>query len=361
MSRPGRIVYFDAWTDPVAGEILAAAADVELVRLELDGDGCTNWTELARTHGYQALTRSEARSRPERGEQWLPGAALVARCPHLLAVCSAGAGYDVVDVDACTAAGVIVCNNAGPGAEAVAEHVLGFMLALSKKIALGDRMIRRGPLADRMVLRGNEIRGKTLGVVGIGKIGARLTELCRGPFDMNVVAHDPFLGADEIASHGARKVELGELLEEADFVAVSCPLTAETAGLFGADEFAQMKPTAFFISTARGEVHDEAALVQALETGRIAGAGIDVFHQEPPPHDHPLLGLDSVVATPHTAGITRESAHAIAVATAQQWIAIFEGAVPPRIVNPEVWPRYSERFEEMLGFRPAALDAGESR
>ena len=348
-----RLVYFDAWTDGVAGEILGDRSDIEIVRLELFGDERGNWSELSRSHGYQALTRTEIRKRPDPGERWLPDAAFIARCPSLLAVCSAGAGYDVVDVDACTAAGVIVCNNSGPGAEAVVEHALGFMLTLSKKIALADRMIRRELIQDRTVLRGSEILGKTLGIVGIGRIGTRLAELCRGPFGMSVLAFDPMLDAAQIAARGAEKVELAELLRRSDFVVVSCALTPETTNLFGRDEFAQMKPSAFFITTARGEVHSEEALVEALKTGQIAGAGIDVFHEEPPSPHHPLLALDSVVATPHTAGITTEAVHAIATATAEQWMSIFDGAVPPRLINPKAWPKYSDRFEQILGFRPA--------
>ena len=355
-----RLAYFDAWTDAVAGEILGDESNIEIVRLELLGDERENWKNLTHAHGYQALTRSEARGHPGVGEQWLPNEELVARCPSLLAVCSAGAGYDVIDVDACTAAGVIVCNNSGPGAEAVAEHALGFMLALSKKISLGDRMIRRPSLPDRMVLKSSELLGKTLGIVGIGRIGARLAQLCRGPFDMNVLAFDPFLDAKQVSSRGAEKVDLPELLRRSDFVVVSCPLTPETTELFGPEEFARMKPSAFFVSTARGQVHCEDALFEALKAARIAGAGIDVFHQEPPPHDHPLLTLDNVVATPHTAGITHEATRAIAVATAEQWITIFEGAMPPRIVNQEAWPLYVDRFEQILGFRPVAMASGGS-
>ena len=358
--RTRRLVYFEAWTDPVAGEILGARRDIEIVRLDLCGDERGNWSELTRTHGYQALTLTEVRMCRQPAKQWLPDAALIARCPSLLAVCSAGAGYDVVDVDACSDAGVIVCNNSGPGAEAVAEHALAFMLSLSKKIALADRMIRRAPIGDRTPLRGSEIHGKTLGIVGIGRIGARLAALCGGAFGMRVLAFDPLLDAEQIAARGATKAALGELLRRSEFVVVCCALTPETIGLLGRDEFAQMKPGAFFITTARGEVHSEEALLEALKTGRIAGAGIDVFHDEPPSPDHPLLALDTVVATPHTAGITDEAVHAIGAATAEQWISIFDGAVPPRLINPEAWPKYSDRFEEILGFRPAALTAAKA-
>jgi D-3-phosphoglycerate dehydrogenase len=345
-----RLVYFDQWTDPVAGRLLDGT-DLEVTRLDITGDVDTNWAALERAHGYQSLIRTELARNPGIAEQWICGPALLARCPDLLAVCSAGAGYDIIDVEACTAAGVIVCNNSGPGREAVAEHALGFMLALAKKIVVADRTIRRERVQDRSALRSSELLGKTLGVVGVGQIGGRLIELC-APFAMEVLAYDPYLSGDDAAARGATKVELDELLERADFVQLNCPLTPETEGLIGREQFACMKPTAFFITTARGPVHDEAALYDALVSGTIAGAGIDVFHDEPPDPAHPLLALDNVVASPHTAGITVEATRDIARATAEQWLDIFAGKVPPRLVNPEVWPAYADRYAARFGARP---------
>jgi D-3-phosphoglycerate dehydrogenase len=350
--RP-RLVYFDQWTDPVARELLGSS-DLEITRLEITGDVAANWAALERAHGYQSLIRTELARNPGVAEQWICGPELLARCPDLLAVCSAGAGYDIIDVEACTAAGVIVCNNSGPGREAVAEHALGFMLALAKKIVVADRTMRRERVQDRSGLRSTELLGKTLGIVGVGQIGGRLIELC-APFAMTVLACDPYLSAEEARGRGAEKVELDELLERSDFVQLNCPLTPETEGLIGREQFARMKPTAFFITTARGPVHDEAALYDALVSGTIAGAGIDVFHDEPPDPAHPLLTLDNVVASPHTAGITEEATRDIARATAEQWITIFAGKVPPRLVNPEVWPVYVDRFEARLGVRPEEL------
>jgi D-3-phosphoglycerate dehydrogenase len=346
-----RLVYFDQWTDPVAGEIIADHGGFEVTRLEITGPVAANWAGLEQAHGYQSLIRTEVPRNPGVADQWITGPALLDRCPQLLAVCSAGAGYDIIDVDACTAAGVIVCNNSGPGREAVAEHALGLMLALAKKIALADRMIRREVVQDRTALRSTELFGKTLGIVGVGQIGGRLVELC-APFAMTVLAYDPYLSDDQAAARGVSCVELDELLERADFVHLNCPLTTETEGLMGAEQFARMKPAAFFITTARGPVHDEVALYDALASGAIAGAGIDVFHDEPPDPTHPLLSLDTVMASPHTAGLTVEATRDVALATAEQWITIFAGKVPPRLVNPEVWPAYSERFAAQFGVRP---------
>ncbi|BBY90668.1 D-3-phosphoglycerate dehydrogenase [Mycobacterium gallinarum] len=357
MSVRPRLVY-ERWTDPAAGDILEVA-DIELVNLDLTAPPEQGWAALETAHGYQVATRTDVASVND-GAQWLAGPALVRRCPQLLAVCSAGAGYDVIDVEACTRAGIAVCNNSGPGAEAVAEHALGFMLDLAKKITVADRALRSGALGDRLALIGSQLLGKTLGVVGLGAIGSRLVELC-APFGMEVIVFDPYVDETTASERGVQLVRLAELVERSDFVQVTCPLTTETQGLIGKAQFSAMKPTAFFITTARGPVHDETALYDALVGGGIAGAGLDVFHEEPPRRDNPLLQLDNVIATPHTAGITVEAARDIAVATATQWQTIFTGGMPPRLLNPDVWPRYCERFHEILGLRPSATAVLERR
>lgn len=351
-ARPRLVV--ERWTDPIAGEILDSS-DITVVKLDLAADSAVGWAALESAHGYQVATRTDVASAAD-GQQWLAQRELIQRCPRLLAVCSAGAGYDVIDVDACTEAGIVVCNNSGPGAEAVAEHALGLMLDLAKKITIADRVLRRGELGDRLSLQGSQLLGKTLGVVGMGAIGGRLVELC-APFGMHVLVFDPYLDEAAAHAHGAQLVSLANLLARSDFVQVTCPLTAETEGLLGRDEFAAMKPGAFFVTTARGRVHDEAALYDALVSGHLGGAGLDVFHDEPPRADNPLLRLANVVASPHIAGITIEATRDIAVATALQWQAIFAGQVPPRLLNPLVWPRYCERFEETFGFRVARAEA----
>jgi len=346
-----KLVYFQEFTNPVAERMLGGAEHIALQRLEFAQPRAALDAAMAAAHGYHALPRVEIR------EPWFCDAALLKRAPALLAACSTGAGYDVIDVDACTAAGVIVCHQSGTNKEAVAEHALGMMLALSKKFAQADKVLRRGAEPDRFTLTGSDIRGKTLGIVGIGQIGTRLAELCNGLFGMTVLAHDPYLTDGQVKARGATKVTLEELLERADFVSVHTPRNAETMGTIGAAQFARMKPTAYFIQTARGGIHDEAALAEALEAGRIAGAGLDVFLKEPPPASHPLLRFENVIASPHTAGITHEALHDMAAGAAGQWIAIFRGEVPPRLVNPEAWPRYAARFREAFGFAPAELRA----
>lgn len=341
-----RLVYFDRWVDGVAEEVLRDSGEVDLVRLHADAALDSNWAAFADAHGYHVQPRTELRP------PWFGDASLLSRSPQLLALCSTGAGYDYIDVDACTAAGVIVCHQGGTNKEAVAEHALGLMLALSKRIMIADRTLRNGSPGDRFTLQGSDIAGKTLGIIGLGAIGTRVAELCAGLFNMQVLAYDPYVDTATARTRHANKVGLPELLRRSDFVSVHCPRTPETFGMMGEEQFALMRRQAYFITTARGGVHDEQALARAVAHKRIAGAGVDVFLSEPPAPDHPLLELDSVIATPHTAGITNESLHSMALEAANQWLTIFSGQVPPRLVNPEVWPMYARRFFEAFGFWP---------
>jgi len=169
---------------------------------------------------------------------------------------------------------------------------------------------------------------------------------------MKVLAYDPYLTNDEIARRGAEKVTLDELLRRADVVSVHCPLTDETRGMIGAAQYALMQPHAFFITTARGFIHDEAALADALKAKKIAGAGLDVWSKEPPPPEHPLLAFDTVIVSPHTAGVTVETRAHMGKIAAAQLLDALDGKRPPRIVNPEVWPTYAARFEKTFGVRP---------
>ena len=226
------------------------------------------------------------------------------------------------------------------------------LLTLSKRILESDRVLRRDRNVNRNALIGNEAKGKTIGVVGIGNVGRRVAEFCRGLFGMQVIACDPYLDEQTIAARSAVKVTLDELLRRADFVSINCPLDEGTRGMIGAREFALMQPHAYFITTARGFIHDERALAEALRAKQIAGAGLDVWDKEPPAADHPLLQFDNVIASPHTAGMTREARANMGRIAAEQLVMTLDGKRPPRIVNPQVWPAYAERFEQTFGFRP---------
>jgi D-3-phosphoglycerate dehydrogenase len=265
-----------------------------------------------------------------------------------LCVSTSGAGYDTVDVDACSKAGVIVVNQAGMNAGAVAEHTLGMMLSLSKRIVECDHRLRRERGFPREEVMGRDIAGRTLGVIGIGHIGARVARLADA-FGMTVLAYDPYVAADEIIRRGARPASFEDLLGQSDFVSIHCPRNAETIGMIGARAIGLMKDGATLITTARGGIVDEAALYAALKSGHLAGAGIDVWDKEPPPLDHPLLTLDTVIATYHTAGVTVEARRNMAAQAAEQVVGILKGGRPPRLINPDIWPAYRARFEALIG------------
>ena len=211
-----------------------------------------------------------------------------------------------------------------------------------------DRRLRREQGFSREDVMGHEIRGKTMGLVGMGHIGTRVARLAQA-FGMQVLAVDPFLSADEIHKRGARSVRFSELLAQSDVVSLHCPRDASTLKMMNADTFAQMKPGALFINTARGGLHDEAALTQALTSGHLAGAGLDVWDQEPPPLSHPLLTMDNVFATFHTAGVTHEARRNVAAIGAEQILQLLAGERPPRLVNPEVWGAFEKRRDALLG------------
>ncbi len=341
-----KLVFFEKWIDPLAETLIAEIPGIETVRLSYDAQEAENWRAMAEAHGYQIRPGAELR------EPWFGSRELLAACPNLLVISTPGVGYDIVDVEACTEAGVMVVNQAGANSPAVAEHALGLMLALAKKIVIADRALRRPGRLDRFLFTGNELHGKTVGIIGFGNIGACLAKLCRA-FDMTVLAYDPQQSEDAVRQRGGRKVPLEALLRDSDFVSLNCPLSDETVGMLGRDQFACMKPTAYFVTTARGGVHNESDLFEALKDRRIAGAGLDVFLDEPPNHRHPLLTLDNVVATPHNAGLTVEANQSMARSAVRQWASILNGGPPRSLVNPEVWERYADRYERMFGTRPA--------
>ena len=343
-----RMFYVKYLAAPDYLEIMAKRPDVRVDKLENESPDDVATPILAEAHAYQIGS-----ARDEIAGKFHATAALLARTPNLLIVSTNGVGYDTVNVKDCTQAGVLVVNQAGGNREAVAEHVLGMMLVLAKRIVQVDRAMRREKNLDRSQYMGNDMFGKTIGIIGIGHVGSRISELCGGLLRMKVIACDPYLTKEEIAARGAEKVELPDLLRRADVVSVNCPLNDETRGMVGAAQYALMQPHAYFISAARGFIHDEAALADAIRLKQIAGAGLDVWSKEPPPPDHPLLAFDNVIVSPHTAGVTIETRSNMARIAATQMLDALDGKRPPRIVNPEVWPVYVKRFEQAFGVRPA--------
>ncbi|HVY18273.1 MAG TPA: hydroxyacid dehydrogenase [Rhodopila sp.] len=345
-----RVFYVNNVSAPIYLEMLAKRPDIHVDKLVNDSPDAEAEPILAQAHAYQIGS-----SRQELAMRFQGYAPLLQRCPNLLVLSTNGAGFDTVSLKDATEAGVAVVNQAGGNKEGVAEHVMAMMLTLSKRIVMSDHAMRSGATYDRRDFMGDDVQGRTIGIIGLGHVGSRVAELCQGLFQMRVLAYDPYLSAETIAARKAEKVAtLEELLAQSDYVSINCPHTAETRGMMGAAQFEKMQRHAYFITTARGGIHDEAALEAALRQKHLAGAGLDVWEDEPPPSDHPLLHFDNVLVSPHTAGITRQSRHNIARIAAEQMIDILDGKKPPRLLNPEVWPVYRERFGRILGFTPEA-------
>lgn len=327
----------DLWINPIFDELIEAAPGISLQRL-VRADEAGVWDGLRRSTAYHITAAKD-----ELPSQWFANQALIEQCPDLLCVSSGGAGFDTVDVEACTRAGIAVVNQAGANANSVAEHTFGLLLALSKRLIESNRRLRTDRGFAREDLMGEEIHGSTLGIIGLGVIGERTARVAKG-FGMQVLAYDPLLDADTIRARGAEPTTLEKLLGAADFVSLHCPLNASTRHLMGAEQFAAMKRGAIFLSTARGGIHDEAALFEALNSGHLAGAGLDVWEVEPPPHASPLLGLEQVIATYHTAGVSHGGRRNVARSSALQIQSMLRGERPPHLINPQVWEHFMERL-----------------
>jgi D-3-phosphoglycerate dehydrogenase len=245
-----------------------------------------------------------------------------------------GVGYDTIDVPACTANGVLVAIAPDGVRRPVATTVITFMLALAQKLLIKDRLTRAGRWADKLNHIGMGLTGRALGAIGLGNIGAEVFRLAE-PFAMRHLAYDPYASPELARRLRVGLTDLDTLLRTADFVSVMCPLSAATRGLIGARELGLMKPSAYLINTARGPIVEEKALIAALASGRIAGAGLDVFEVEPTPADNPLLRLDNVIVTPHGLCFTDECLTGLARSAFAAAAAVAAGRVPKHIVNPD--------------------------
>jgi D-3-phosphoglycerate dehydrogenase len=338
-----RVARADFWIDPAFDERFRREPDIEVKVVAMGAPAAAVIDSLANANVYHVHAAKD--ELPPHG---FVNAALLARCPALLCVSSTGAGYDPIDVPACTKAGVAVVNQAGGNAVSVAEHAMGLLLSVSRRIGESDRKLRAERGFSREDLMAREVAGKTIGLVGIGHVGTRMASLARA-FGMRVLAHDPYLTDEEIARRGAEAASFDELIERSDVVSLHCPRDKGTLRMMVAGVFGRMKEGAVFVSTARGGIHDEAALAAALASGHLSGAGLDVWDQEPPPLDHPLLSFPNVVATFHTAGVSHEARRNMAAIAAEQIVGVLKGGRPPRLVNPEVWPAYAARFGAVMG------------
>ncbi len=248
-------------------------------------------------------------------------AKVIAAGTKLKIVGRAGAGVDNIDVPAAVKAGVIVENTPGGNTTSAGEHAIALMFALSRHVAFADRCMRAGEWPKKGTT-GVELTGKTLGLLGFGRVATVLAKVGRA-LDMTILVYDPYVSDARAAEFGAKKVTLDELIPQADFISVHSPLTPETKHLVGAAQFARMKKSARLINAARGGIVDEIALLDALKTGKIAGASLDVFEIEPLPADSPFRSLPNVVLTPHLGASTEEAQERVAVEIAEQFVAYF--------------------------------------
>ena len=308
---------------PAAREVLAP--DFDILEPTADDDVAA---ALAGAHGVLGTVDAE----------------VLAAAPVLEVIGIPGSGWDHIDVDGATARGIAVVNAAGAQHAAVAEHTLGLMLSLVKRIAVSDRIFHlEQRFAGRDHFMGDgwpgwpeELSGKTIGILGFGFIGRDVARKCRLGFDMRVLAFDPFADPDEMARQGVEPADLDDLLATSDFVSLHLPLTEATRNFIGERELRLMQPHSYLVNLSRGGTVDEDALVRALQEGWIRGAGIDVFAEEPAPDGHPLYGMENVVLTAHIGGWVIEAVPRLSAVMAREMRTVLRGERPWRIVNPEV-------------------------
>lgn len=267
----------------------------------------------------------------------VPAAAVAGADLRLKIISRHGVGYDSVDVAAMSRAGVLVANTPNAVPRPVATIALTFVLALAHRLLVKDRITREGRWTERLDHMGLGLTGRTLGVVGAGRIGKELLRMAR-TFDLRLLAADPYAEELELAYIGARRVSLDAVMAESDFVVITCLLNDETRHLIDAAALAQMKPGAYLINVARGPVVDEAALYEALAARRIAGAGLDVFEEEPTPASNPILKLDNVIVAPHALCWTDEMFGNIARTAIGAILDVHGGRRPKFVVNAEAMP-----------------------
>jgi D-3-phosphoglycerate dehydrogenase len=266
--------------------------------------------------------------------------ALMDQAPGLRVIARSGIGIDNLSLPDATARGVAVCNAPDGPTISTAEHAIALLMAATKFLKRNENNLRDGRKHDFFgENQGLELAGQQLGLVGMGRIGSRVARVARA-MDMNVVVYDPYISAERAAELGVTLVPtLEALLSTSDVVSLHSPATPETRHLINARSLARMKPGAFLINTARGALIDESALIQALDSGRLAGAGLDVFDPEPPDLENPLLHRDNVIATPHIASATGAGKDRLWRTAIAQAIQVLRGERPPHLLNPEVWDK----------------------
>lgn len=327
-----------------------ASSPVKVAVVDLDGQPVPDWVpQKIRQAGIDLLIR-QCDTQAELVEHardaeiiWLFGGSRVlhggslALLPKCRAIVRTGSGTDNVPVAEATERGIVVANTPAALCDAVSDHVITLLLAVVRKLPKLDRLTRAGVFDQHQGKPFNTLTGRTFGLVGFGHIAQQVMRKLRG-FDMRWLVHDPYMALDAITSRGAEAVSLDTLLAESDFVSLHCPLTPGTRQLIGEPQLRRMQPTAILINTSRGPVVDEAALIRALQEGWIASAALDVFEQEPPAPGNPLLQMEHVVVTPHSASQTAEGLEPRWRASVDAVLALAQHKWPPSCVNREVRP-----------------------
>jgi phosphoglycerate dehydrogenase-like enzyme len=279
---------------------------------------------------------------------------------RLCAIGRCGVGYDNIDLEACTEQGIAVFITPAGVVRPVAESIVLFVLALSHNLLRKDRLVRRGLWAESARPLGREPRQRIFGTIGLGNIASEAIRLLR-VFDVGrFLAFDPYITPDRAAQHGVEAVSLEELLRLSDYVLVNCPLTPQTRGLLGKPQFALMKPDAMLINTARGPIVDESALIEALQTGRIGGAALDVFEKEPLSPDSPLATMENVILTSHSIAWTEELFRDMGRIDCQGALAVYRGEAPDHVVNPRVLS-HPAFLQKLAGYRTAFSAKGDAQ
>ena len=263
---------------------------------------------------------------------------LISKGSNLKTISRTGAGVDNVDLKSATEHGIIVSSSLGANTDSVAEHALAMIMALTKNLKMLDNEVRGGNFRVRYSNPSNDMGGKTLGLLGFGRIGSRLAKICHDSFGCRIIANDEYL-PDAIKAEYASWVEFGSLdfvVKESDFLSIHVPLTDTTRNLINYERMCSMKNTAIIINTSRGGIINEADLARAMDENQVAGAGLDVFNNEPIEEGNPLLGIDNVIMTPHTAALTKECVVRMAMEGVKRVVAFFNGEEPEKVANPEV-------------------------
>lgn len=259
---------------------------------------------------------------------------MIENAVHLRVISRTGGGLSNVDIEAATESGVVVCGVKGPQDRHVAEHTIAFMGALAKQFSYLDGQTRKGNFRSRFEYRPVGLAGKRVGLIGLGRIGRIVGEICANGFSMEVWGYDPYVGPEDLEGTGiVLREEITEVIRTADFLSIHVPLTEKTRGLMGAEQFRLMKSTAFVINTSRGEMIQERALIKALSDGLIAGAGLDVFEHEPPDPDNPLFHFQNVIVTPHTAALTKDAVAKLAEGAAENALNVLNSKPPSYSAN----------------------------